>query len=227
MVTEPKAELRSTLDGKGYILLVSCGAMTALPIPLPGLVLPGQVDVRVLDGHCELKIPTPPAPSRVEEAPLSPALLDASQLQVATPTSFICASCSLPLVQATQIQQYRDLPSEHWEELVDAWMCHSDQTLHDQVGKHSRGFWPSVGQALVGGSYILFEDSSVSKGNLLVAKLPQVSIFLQEFCVRAIKKTSVGFSPAAVFLGGSAPLVLSKPLRVSSVNGRIAAFSSG
>jgi len=59
-----------------------------------------------------------------------------------------------------------DLPSEHWQELVDAWMCHADQGLHEQVAKHGRGFWPERGQALVGGCYILFEESSVAKTNL-------------------------------------------------------------
>ncbi|KAF8966601.1 HECT-like ubiquitin-conjugating enzyme-binding-domain-containing protein [Flammula alnicola] len=66
---------------------------------------------------------------------------------------------------------WRDLPSEHWEELVEAWMCHSDQKLHDQVQKYSKGgFWPSSGQGLVGGSYILFDESAMNENNLHVAK---------------------------------------------------------
>lgn len=49
-------------------------------------------------------------------------------------------------------------------------MCHSDQKLHDQVVRHGKaGFWPAKGQAYVGGSYVLFEESVVVKQNLLGA----------------------------------------------------------
>ena len=51
---------------------------------------------------------------------------------------------------------------------MEAWMCHSDQKLHDQVMKHGKaGFWPQPGQAFVGGSYILFEDSVMAEHKLL------------------------------------------------------------
>jgi len=66
------------------------------------------------------------------------------------------------------------LPSEHWEELVEAWMCHSDQKLHEHVVKHGkRGFWPKEGEALVGGSYILFEESVVHSNNLNASGKPK------------------------------------------------------
>ena len=46
-------------------------------------------------------------------------------------------------------------------------MCHSDQRLHEHVKKHSaQGFWPQEGEALVGGSYILFEESAVVRSNV-------------------------------------------------------------
>jgi hypothetical protein len=74
------------------------------------------------------------------------------------------------LVQSAKINCYRDLPSEHWEELVEAWMCHSDQKLNSQVANHGkRGFWPSAGQAFVGGSYILFEEGVMNAANLHIA----------------------------------------------------------
>jgi len=49
-------------------------------------------------------------------------------------------------------------------------MCHADQKLHSHVAKHGQGFWPEAGQALVGGSYILFEESSVVKTHLCSAE---------------------------------------------------------
>lgn len=55
-------------------------------------------------------------------------------------------------------------------------MCHSDQSLHEQVVKTGKaGFWPSPGQALVGGSYILFDNSAMSTNNLYLAKEASVS----------------------------------------------------
>ncbi|KAI0370636.1 hypothetical protein BV20DRAFT_966594 [Pilatotrama ljubarskyi] len=146
-------------------LLLKCGASTSPVLALPAAVPPGMKEVRVMGQYHEIKLPvTGPPPPPVDA---SSALLDATQLASISPTSFMCASCSLPVVQGSRLQEYRDLPSEHWAELVDAWMCHSDQRLHDHVQKHSRdGFWPREGQALVGGSYILFEESAVVQSNL-------------------------------------------------------------
>ncbi|KAL5522612.1 hypothetical protein ACEPAG_8629 [Sanghuangporus baumii] len=119
-------------------------------------------------------------------------LLDATQVSEMDPTSFICASCSSALVQSQpqpQLQPrkptairnqarnqnpvtdkltYLDLPSEHWEELLEAWMCHTDQKLSERVARHGRGFWPKAGQVFVGGSYFLFHESAVVSSNLSV-----------------------------------------------------------
>ncbi|KAI0676256.1 HECT-like ubiquitin-conjugating enzyme-binding-domain-containing protein [Trametes maxima] len=151
--------------GERSRLLLKCGASTSPLLSLPAPVPPGLKEVRVMGPFHEIKLPvTAPPPSPIDSAP---AMLDATQLSSTAPTSFICASCSLPVIQGSCLYEYRDLPSEHWAELVDAWMCHSDQRLHDHVQKHSRdGFWPREGQALVGGSYILFEESAVVQSNL-------------------------------------------------------------
>ncbi|KAF9038366.1 hypothetical protein BDZ89DRAFT_1061342 [Hymenopellis radicata] len=136
----------------GDRLIIKSGHQSSLPLPLPGRVLPGKKDIKVQSGHYEIKLTSIP----VSAPPPQPApLLDATQLSATNPTSFICASCSLPVIHSSRISRYRDLPSEHWQELVDAWMCHSDQKLHEHVG-----------QALVGGSYILFDESAVSKTNI-------------------------------------------------------------
>ncbi|KAJ7204759.1 HECT-like ubiquitin-conjugating enzyme-binding-domain-containing protein [Mycena pura] len=153
----------------GDYLVVKSGANTSLPLVLPGRTTPGKKQVRVQGGHFEIKLSTLPS-NTSSEISLSAPLLDATQLSTANPSTFICASCSLPLVQSTKVQAYRDLPSEHWEELVDAWMCHTDQKLNERVMKHGRsGFWPEAGQALVGGSYILFEEDAMVKHHLCPA----------------------------------------------------------
>jgi hypothetical protein len=144
---------------------------------LPGHTTPGPKEVRDQRGYYEIKLTTQtPAPTPEPESPAP--LLDAAQLAAIRPTAFLCASCSLPVVQGARVGAWRDLPSEHWEELVEAWMCHGDQKLHDHVQQQSRaGFWPSEGVALVGGSYILFDESAMNEANLLVAGDSKVSGF--------------------------------------------------
>ena len=157
-------------------LIIRCGFNKSHPLALPAQTLPGKQEVRPQGEHYEIKLLTVCTTTPATKEDPQP-FLDATQLTSASPTSFICTSCSLPLVQSTKIGVYTDLPSEHWEELVEAWMCHSDQKLHEQVVKRGRrGFWPEPGQALVGGSYILFEESSVTKNNLHLAEEPKVCI---------------------------------------------------
>ncbi|KAI9509320.1 HECT-like ubiquitin-conjugating enzyme-binding-domain-containing protein [Russula earlei] len=148
-------------------LVLRSGSIDSPALALPARTEPGIQEVRVQGLHYEIKIPTvdPPSP-RAEPLPL----LDAEQLRARAPTTFICASCSLPLVHGSRITRYDDLPSEHWAELVDAWMCHNDQALNAQVARHAKGFWPQSGQALVGGSYILFDTSAAVTANLRPAE---------------------------------------------------------
>ncbi|KAJ7167365.1 HECT-like ubiquitin-conjugating enzyme-binding-domain-containing protein [Mycena crocata] len=149
----------------GDYLVVKSGPNTSLPLCLPGRTTPGKKNLVLQGGHYEIKLSTLPTTTSSETN--SAPLLDATQLSTANPTSFICSSCSLPLVHSSKIQSYKDLPSDHWEELVDAWMCHTDQKLNEHVMKHGKGgFWPEAGQALVGGSYILFEEDLMVKNNL-------------------------------------------------------------
>lgn len=160
------------LDGLESALVLRSGSVESSPLALPARTQFGPQEVRVQGLHYEVKIATLDAhPPRAEE-PLP--LLDAEQLRSRAPTTFICASCSLPLVHGARITRYDDLPSEHWAELVDAWMCHTDQTLNAQVVRHAKGFWPRSGQALVGGSYILFDKSAAVSANLRPVEKPKV-----------------------------------------------------
>lgn len=161
----------------GDFLVIKSGPQVSYPLRLPARVALGKQIVRVQNGHYEIKLAVTPSSKPTPGTSGEPeALLSASELLTARPTSFICASCSLPLIQSSKINDYRDLPSEHWQELVEAWMCHTDQRLHDQVVAHGKGgFWPQPGQALVGGSYILFEESSITQHNMHLAGESKVS----------------------------------------------------
>ena len=116
---------------QGDQLVIKCGSHTSRPLSLPAYTTPGKKEVLAQNTHFEIKLPTTDSKSPFSDTNGQPApLLDATQLSSIHPSSFLCASCSLPLIQSSKVGTYRDLPSEHWEELVEAWMCHSDQKLH-------------------------------------------------------------------------------------------------
>jgi ubiquitin-protein ligase E3 D len=178
-------------------LVMRSGTVESPALALPALTRPGTQEVRVQGLHYEIKVATDEQhPPKLEPLPL----LDADQLRAAAPTSFICASCSLPLVHGARITRYDDLPSEHWEELVDAWMCHTDQKLNAQVARNAKGFWPQNGQALVGGSYILFDKSTTVSANLRLVERAKVSLDLFFFALGSwsgamdVKKAGAGES---------------------------------
>ncbi|KJA15603.1 hypothetical protein HYPSUDRAFT_48240 [Hypholoma sublateritium FD-334 SS-4] len=154
----------------GGLLVIKSGPQSSLPLLLPAHTAPGPKEVRAQSSHYEIKLMTQTSRSSSPDADNNVPLLDASQLATINPISFLCASCSLPVIQSNRVETWRDLPSEHWEELVEAWMCHGDQKLHDHVQQHSKaGFWPAEGLALVGGSYILFDETAMNTNNLHVA----------------------------------------------------------
>jgi hypothetical protein len=188
--------LDDTSDGVESNLILRSGVVVSPALALPARTQACAQDVRVQGLHYEVKIAAQdPQSPRVDPLPL----LDAEQLRERAPTTFICASCSLPLVHGSRVTRYDDLPSEHWAELVDAWMCHNDQALNAQVARHAKGFWPQSGQALVGGSYILFDKSAAVSANLRPMEKPKVGLSLKCSLVISVamdvKKAGAGEIP--------------------------------
>jgi hypothetical protein len=180
----PLAEvLPSTSRGThGDCLFLRLAGTPSPPLALPMPVVPGSKTVLSRSGHWEVKAScyqsgVPPKESE------DVALLPASELTSLSPSSYACSSCSLPLVPVPPAR-YRDLPSEHWEELIDAWICHPEgQTLaktrmHGSNGNGKGGgfgFWPTHDEALVGGSYVLFDAQAVAGGNIKCVGVGDVS----------------------------------------------------
>lgn len=200
----------SSSDDHRAQLLLRCGASTSQRLALPAPVTVGRAQVNVVGGrHFQVKLAVTPSASPRSQTFDTDAELDATRFQHIKPTSFICASCSLPLVRGSVLHRYRDLPSEHWAELVDAWMCHADQKLHEHVQKGSKeGFWPADSEALVGGSYLLLRESAVVKVNLCEVQGPDASdaskvimtSISAAFCsgFGPIRKSALGIPPMAV-----------------------------
>jgi hypothetical protein len=184
-----------------------CGDVSvALKLPVKAASA-GPLDVQWSGTYYELKTATVPNSTRdpfSDDAESKRDMLSAPHLIAAAPTSFICASCSLPLVQGSKVTDYRDLPSEHWAELVEAWMCHSDQKLNKEIMQHANGFEPESGRALVGGSYILFNRENVVTANLVDYEQSKVSGLVYLLFLRAHKKVDVGSTTGGCVICGQA-----------------------
>ncbi|KAG1876394.1 HECT-like ubiquitin-conjugating enzyme-binding-domain-containing protein [Suillus subluteus] len=173
--TELQAEVLPTSSSgtEGDCLVIRSSWASSPPLGLPVRVPAGKKAVQICQGHYELKLGIANPQAARSSSPDEPTpLMSAEQLLSSKPTSWSCISCSLPLVHSPKLLKYRDLPSEHWEELVDAWMCHADQTLHNHVAKHGRGFWPEDSEALVGCGYILFQQSAIVSNNVSCTEQP-------------------------------------------------------
>lgn len=200
--------LPSTSSGtSGDWLLLRLSGTPSPPLTLPVSVTPGVKDVVGRNSHWEVKLSCTQPPQQpfgiangsqtnVASESDDPPLLTASQLNSLLPTSYTCASCLLPLVSVVPTR-YSDLPSEYWEELVEAWMCHPDgqilakgrMHMHAEAGKggHGFGFWPTQGEALVGGSYVLFEGSAIVEGNVVEVVGSEVCRFCCfPFCIPSV-----------------------------------------
>ncbi|KAF8761369.1 HECT-like Ubiquitin-conjugating enzyme (E2)-binding [Rhizoctonia solani] len=117
-----EAEVTSTLGQSSLIL--RCGTTTLPSLDLPSQVPAGKVDLFAASmgkplgatEYLDLKLPTV-------------AGVDGRELEHDIP-AFIGNV------------RYDDLPSEHWVELLDAWMCHPDQQVTAELAKRAEGIWP-------------------------------------------------------------------------------------
>lgn len=77
------------------------------------------------------------------------------------PPSLHCSECDADLADLRQVKRYNDLPSEHWAELLDAWMCHEDQTLSEELVRKGNNIWPKDDQGLVSTGAVLLSAKNV------------------------------------------------------------------
>lgn len=115
--------------------------------------------------HHELRLPTSESgrPTRSREDLEIAIPYCASDLRRHKPTSLQCTNCKCTLADLTSILRYNDLPSEHWAELLDAWMCHEDQTLSKELMEKGNNIWPKETQALIGSNDFVLANS-VTRG---------------------------------------------------------------
>ncbi|GAA5942903.1 hypothetical protein JCM3775_001223 [Rhodotorula graminis] len=147
------------------VLVTSVQGGPASRLSLPCQVVPQKATVTSAAGAVyEIKLVTAglssPTKSRADLEVHTP--LSTDELRATAPASFHCAMCDIKLVDATRITRYNALPSEHWAELLDAWMCHQDQTLSDDLIAKGKGIKPRDDEGLVGTSYVLLPRAVTS-----------------------------------------------------------------
>ena len=86
----------------------------------------------------------------------------------------VCVACGASLADLRSVTRFNDLPSEHWAELLDAWMCHQDQTLSEELIAKGNNIWPKETQALIGSTGIVLAASNTC--NWTVASDLEVSL---------------------------------------------------
>ncbi|KAG9021446.1 hypothetical protein FRB95_002096 [Tulasnella sp. JGI-2019a] len=152
-----------------FVIRTEFGESPRLSLPAP--VLPGLQELKAYGEHFEVKLAVPALaqiPVDLFKDEISSPyenLLDSTHISSLQPTSFICVSCPRPIVTCVNVTRYVDLPSEHWTELMDAWMCHAEQKLTDAIMKTAGGgFWPKDGIVLIGGNYLLVDEANVAEG---------------------------------------------------------------
>lgn len=57
-------------------------------------------------------------------------------------TSLLCKACRCQVVHSGRINEWKDLPSENWADLMDLWFCHKPHENHndDAQAAESKGF---------------------------------------------------------------------------------------
>ncbi|RGB23428.1 ubiquitin-conjugating enzyme E2-binding protein [Rhizophagus diaphanus] len=78
--------------------------------------------------------------------------------------NIFCSYCKKFLVKKNTLKKILDMPSEHWAELVDCWMCHQEDYKHAKIGD----IIAQENIGLVSNSYFLFHPNNIEEDSLKV-----------------------------------------------------------
>lgn len=146
---------------------------TQTRITLPTPVVASQTVPLILQNlHLDARLAAVPTTKSAPVSSLNTVItqaLSASDLRRLQPSSLCCSSCDRELGETPSNGQYKDLPSEHWAEMMEIWMCHSDPGFTAGISAKAKdGFWPERGTVLVGGSYLLLDGTAIKRHNLVI-----------------------------------------------------------
>lgn len=174
----PSLRLEVTRSNEAILSSTSDSSLVidiALPSPVP---LNQEVPLLPADGFLETRLATLPTPSSA--LTLNSTItyaLSAPHLRELASKRICCTSCDRTLANLPAAVEFKDLPSEHWAEMLEAWMCHTDPAFTAHIAKQTQdGFWPSKDTVLVGGSYLLVAGEDISDASLQHSGNPTVSL---------------------------------------------------
>ena len=194
-------------DSRCHALVVSRkDPAVSCAIVLPVAVHPGQSAGLITQSlHLEAKLSAIPLEEKSEHIGINTVLrhaLSAEEMRRLNPVALTCAACGQHVVDTSGISNpegWKNLPSEHWAEMIEVWMCHQDpKWTSDLAEKTKRGLWPTEQTVLLGGSYMLVHPSTVNTASLKIDE-GRVSVFyslwpiinlspLHELSTRAIRR---------------------------------------
>ena len=168
----PELSIEAEAEMSEEATLLSKGNTSQVRIRLPVPVQGGQ-KVPLAAPHFHLEAKLTAAATQLSE-PVSSLntmitqALCATDLRKLQPRVICCTACDREIAELPIKCAFKDLPSEHWAEMMEVWMCHSDPGFTAQISAQTKdGFWPSEGIVLVGGSYLLLRDEYTRKHNLV------------------------------------------------------------
>jgi hypothetical protein len=172
--------LEHRLDGDNSQMLIILyhQARTSYLLPCQAMAhQEGQSVIRTLD-HWQIKVQMATSLQREPNGASVP--LSSSILQKQLPSAFLCNVCLSVVAETDTITRYLPLPSQHWEELIDAWMCHSDQEINQgmidtqkKLDEH-RGL--QRGQGRVSDAVVVLHPSHLAKGAAVKNDSANVSV---------------------------------------------------
>ncbi|KAJ3284336.1 hypothetical protein HDU79_008294, partial [Rhizoclosmatium sp. JEL0117] len=102
--------------------------------------------------------------SNTESLPSMPSNADALRCV----SELHCHKCRAAVSRAS-FEKVKDLPSEHWHELLDCWACHQEDYSHLQKGHYAGSVIPSrERQLLVAQNYLLVHESDLIMDQLMI-----------------------------------------------------------
>ncbi|KAG9299506.1 hypothetical protein G9A89_020677 [Geosiphon pyriformis] len=87
-----------------------------------------------------------------------------SATEISTLRNILCSFCKASLVKPNAFLKMMDLPSEHWLELIDCWMCHQEDYQQVQLGE----FITKENVGMVGNTYIFVHPKDVLNDSLVL-----------------------------------------------------------
>ena len=154
------------------VILVSKESASSLRISLPTAVYPAQcVSLTSHDLHLEAKLSALPSATSSAGSSTHSIVnhaLSAAELRHLQPKALCCGACDRTVAVLSASTVYKDLPSEHWAEMMEVWMCHADPKFTARIAQQTRdGFWPNESTVLVGGSYLLVDSQQAKKHDIV------------------------------------------------------------